>query len=105
MKALVLHLQETFPGCHLVFDAYSNLTVRNVARHPSVRRTGASIHWGIDNAAELETWAPGIHVVEEWCMDQSEVMPRLSRSDRLIFRITGLFEFIRKAHRIIYLHL
>jgi O-methyltransferase involved in polyketide biosynthesis len=104
-KALVLRLKETFPGCRLAFDAYSTLTVRSVSRHPSVRQTGASIHWGIDDARQIESWAPGIALLEEWCFGQSEAVPRLSFSDRLIFRITSLFPFARKAHRVLYFQL
>jgi O-methyltransferase involved in polyketide biosynthesis len=105
VKALVLHLKETYPGCHLVFDAYSNLTVRNVGRHPSVRRTGATIHWGIDDAREIETWAPGIKLVEEWSFNQSDAVPRLSFGDRLIFGITSLFPVVLRAHRVLYFEL
>ena len=103
MKSLVLTLKKTFPGCHFIFDAYSRLTARTANRHPSVRRTGATLHWGIDDAREIESWAPGIQLVEEWCFDQSEVIAGLTSRDRLIFKLTSLFPIVRKAHRLIYI--
>jgi O-methyltransferase involved in polyketide biosynthesis len=66
VRALVLRLRDTFPGCRLVADVFSRMTAKVASRHPSLKRTGAHIGWGIDDARELETWAPGIRLLEEW---------------------------------------
>jgi O-methyltransferase involved in polyketide biosynthesis len=100
-RALLLHLKECFANCEVVFDAYSTLTARNANRHPSVRRTGATLEWGIDDPLEIESWTDGITFVESWHFDQSDIFPRLSFGDRLMFRVTGLFPFVRRAHRIL----
>jgi O-methyltransferase involved in polyketide biosynthesis len=102
IKSLFQSLKDSFPKCHIILDAYSTMTMRNANRHPSVRRTGASFHWGIDDPYEVETWMPGIKLREEWYFNQSEAIPSLSPSDRFIFALTGLFPFIRNAHRILY---
>ena len=102
IKSLFQSLKDSFPKCHIIFDAYSTMTMRNANRHPSVRQTGASFHWGIDDPHEVETWMPGIKLREEWYFNQSEAIPSLSPSDRFIFALTSLFPFIRNAHRILY---
>ena len=102
VKALVLALQTAFPGCRLAFDAFSALTAQRVGKHPSLQKTGASIHWGIDNAAEMATWGIGIQLVEEWFFTQSPDMNRLDFGYRLIFKIASLFSMAKKAHRLLY---
>lgn len=102
VKALVLRLKEAFPGCELAFDAYSTLTVRRVKDHPSIKKTGALIQWGIDDARQIEHWASGIRLKEEWFYTQSKDIKKLAFSHRLIFAIAGLFSVARKAHRILH---
>jgi O-methyltransferase involved in polyketide biosynthesis len=102
VKALILKLKENLPGSELAFDAYSTLTARSVRRHPSVRATGATMHWGIDDARAIESWAKGIRLREEWTFTQSEHIGKLALGYRLMFRLTGLFSVARKAHRILY---
>jgi len=101
VKSLIHKLKETFPGCRLVFDAYSTLTARTVKGHPSIKKTGAVIRWGIDDAQSIETWAQGIQLEEEWYFTQSEAIKRLRFGYRLMFRLAGLFPVARRAHRIL----
>ena len=101
VKSLLLALQERFPGCRLVFDCYSSLTVRNVNNHPSIKETGAQIQWGLDDPKELETWSEGIKLEEEWFYNQSEDISQLDFGSRLLFWLTGLFVMTKRAHRIL----
>jgi len=102
VKALILKLKEAFPGCGLVFDAYSVLTAKSAKKHPSIKKTGAVIHWGIDDATAIEQWAEGIRLKEEWYFTQAEDIEKLGSGYRLSFRIAGLFTAAKKAHRILY---
>lgn len=102
VKALILTLKAVFPGCDLVFDAYSVLTARSAGEHPSLKKTGAVIQWGIDDATAIEQWADGIRLKEEWCFTQAEDIAKLGFGYRLAFRIAGLFTMAKKAHRILY---
>jgi O-methyltransferase involved in polyketide biosynthesis len=101
-RSLILKLKESYPGCEFVFDAYSTLTARSVKGHPSLRKTGAVIHWGIDDAKAIEKWGDGIRLKEEWYFTQSEAIQTLALGYRLIFKLSGLFLAARKAHRILY---
>jgi O-methyltransferase involved in polyketide biosynthesis len=105
VKALVLKLKERFPGACLVFDAFSKLTASKVKAHPSLRKTGAAIHWGIDDPQEIEGWAAGIKLQEEWFFNQSAEIAKLTFGYRLMFKLAGLFQVARKAQRILYYRL
>lgn len=102
VKALILRLHETFPGCHLVFDAFSRLTVDRIKAHPSLQKTGASIHWGIDDSHEIETWAEGLRLKEEWFFSQSADIARMGLFYRLMFRLTSAIPAAQKAQRLLY---
>jgi len=105
VKALFLKLKQTFPECSIVFDAFSTLTAKSVKQQPSIKKTGALVHWGIDNPAEIEHWAKGIRFQEEWFFNQSEAIQKLGMGYRLMFRFAGLFAAANKAHRILYVNL
>lgn len=101
VKNLVLKLQQNFPGCLLVFDCYSTLTAKHIKSHPSMRKTGADVYWGIDNAHKIEEWNDGIILKEEWYFTQSNEINKLSLSYRFLYRVAGMFKTARKAHRIL----
>ena len=102
VKQLLLAIQAAFPGCHVAFDAYSELTARRVKSHPSLKKTGAAIQWGIDEPRTIETWGKGIRFQEEWFFVQSPDITKLAFRYRLIFKLAGLFPIANKAHRILY---
>lgn len=102
VRDLLLCLKDRFPGCELVFDAFSKLTVDRIKAHPSLQKTGAVIHWGIDNAREIESWAAGIRLNEEWFFSQSPDIDRLSWFYRMMFRLTASIAVAQKAQRLLY---
>ncbi len=102
VRSLVLCLHERFPGGHLVFDAFSRLTASRIQAHPSMQKTGASVHWGIDDDKEIETWAEGIRLVEEWFFSQSPDIAHLGWFYRVVFRMTSGISAAQKAHRLLY---
>lgn len=102
IRALVLKLQEVFPGCELACDVFSTLTARNLKSHPSLKETGAVIRWGVDDPTRLESWGPGIRLKEEWYFSQAAEIARLDPLYRLMFKLAGLFAVANKAHRIVY---
>jgi O-methyltransferase involved in polyketide biosynthesis len=105
VRRLVLRLHETFPGCRMIADVFSRLTARSAAGHPSLKSTGASIGWGIDDPRELETWTPGIRLLEEWYFTDDPDLARLSLGYRLAYRLAGAFKMVRRAHRVVYYQL
>lgn len=101
VRRLFLDLRDRLPASEIAFDAYSRLTARGVNRHPSVKRTGAQVHWGIDDPRRIEDWGTGIEFLDEWCFTQSADIAALGPQDRLLFRSMGLFAAARRAHRIL----
>jgi O-methyltransferase involved in polyketide biosynthesis len=102
VKALFLRLQEKFPGCEMVFDAFSKITVDRIQAHPSLQKTGATIHWGIDDPREIEGWGKGIHFKEEWFFSQEPEIDKLSGFYRFMLRLTRNIKVANQAHRLLY---
>jgi O-methyltransferase involved in polyketide biosynthesis len=105
VQRLVLRLREAFPRCRLIADVFSRLAARSAARHPSLKRTGATLGWGIDDPRELEAWAPGTRLIEEWFFSDDPDLDRLSLGYRLAYKLAGAFQIARRAHRIVYYQL
>lgn len=101
VKELFAALQRRLPGSEIAFDAYSRLTARSAGKHPSIKKTGAQVHWGIDDAERIETWGTGMRLLEEWYFTDSEDTAALGFWFRLLFRAAGAFRAARKAHRIL----
>ncbi|MBM3135363.1 MAG: class I SAM-dependent methyltransferase [Chloroflexi bacterium] len=105
VKRLVLWLREAFPGCRLIADVFSRMTARSATKHPSLKQTGASIGWGMDDPREVESWAQGIRLLEEWYFSQDPDLERLTLGYRLAYKLAGAFSMVRRAHRIVYYQL
>ncbi len=101
VKELFIALQKRLPSSEICFDAYSHLTARSANNHPSIKKTGAQIHWGLDDIAEIEHWGAGVRLMEEWYFTNSEDISRLEFWDRFLFRTMGAFRVAKKAHRIL----
>jgi O-methyltransferase involved in polyketide biosynthesis len=105
VRRLVLRLHETFPGCRLVADVFSPLAARSATNHPALKTTGATLGWGIDDPREMEAWAPGIRLLEEWYFSDDPDLARLSLGYRAAYRLASIFKTAKRAHRIVYYQL
>ena len=105
VRRLVLRLHETFPGCRLIADVFSRLAARSAANHPSLKSTGATLGWGMDDPGELEAWAPGLRLLEEWYFSDDPDLARLNFGYRLAYKLAGAFKMVQRAHRIVYYQL
>ena len=105
VRRLLLQLRESFPGCRLIADVFSRMTAHSATQHPSLKHTGATIEWGIDDPQEIEAWARGIHLLEEWFFTQDPDLDRLSLGYRLAYKLAGAFKMVQRAHRIVYYQL
>ncbi len=77
VKRLVLALCEQFPGAELVFDAFSPYLVRVSNLRFALTHFGARYQWGLKHGRQLETWRPGIRLLDDWSyFDRPE--PRLA---------------------------
>ncbi len=97
VRRLVCTLRNRFPGAELVFDAFTPFMVRiNPLLHPLLRKINVTMHWGLKDNRELETWAAGIKLLNEWFyFDQPE--PRLGTM-KLVRWIPGLGHGAKIVH-------
>jgi O-methyltransferase involved in polyketide biosynthesis len=105
VRHLLLQLRDTFPGCRLIADVFSQMTARSATRHPSLKKTGAQIGWGIDDPHQVESWAQGIRLLEEWYFTKDPDLDKLSLGYRLAYKLAGSFLMVNRAHRIVYYQL
>jgi O-methyltransferase involved in polyketide biosynthesis len=105
VRRLVNRLHETFPGCRLIADVFSRRTARSATSHPSLKQTGATLGWGMDDPRELEEWASGLRLLEEWYFTDDPDLARLSLGYRVAYRMAGAFKMVQRAHRIVYYQL
>lgn len=100
IKVLFDTLKLKFRSCTIIFDAYSKLTAKSARNHPSLKRTGATIKWGVDNPREIEGYAKGTKYVKTLYLTDKNVIERLPRNYRIVFKFADLFKSAKEAHRV-----
>lgn len=78
VKELLQRLKTTYPGSHLIFDSFNKLTAKNINKHPSIKKTGAHVYWGIDNAKDIEKWDDETKLKDVWYFSQSDEIKKLN---------------------------
>jgi O-methyltransferase involved in polyketide biosynthesis len=81
------------------FDAFSRLGVRLVQRQRSVRATGATLRWGIDDPRELEVAVPRLRFVEEVAAYDLAQLGRFSLLSRASIRLAMTIPPLRRLGR------
>lgn len=105
VQTLVLKMRDRFIDTTFVFDAYSRFTAKQASNHPSLKKTGAIIRWGIDSIEELTSLGDGILHQETIYLTEARATKLLPKKFRGMFHFAGLFRAAREAHRIFVLHL
>jgi O-methyltransferase involved in polyketide biosynthesis len=98
-------LKTVFDNPQLIGDVFSTLTARSASRHPSLKATGAVTGWGLDDPKDVENWAPGIQLKEEWFFTQDPELSKLTPVLRWGYQAAGLFQIVRRAHRVVHYQL
>lgn len=101
IKTLINNLKGRIGGYTLIFDAFSVLTAKKIKNHPSIKKTGAIIHWGIDNPEELTQWGMDIRFIEEQYFTSNQEIKNLDTGTKIIFKIANLFPVAKKAQRLL----
>jgi O-methyltransferase involved in polyketide biosynthesis len=97
VKTLVVTLRDRFPGAELVCDAHTPFAIRTDNLQLAATGVKARLHWGLKHGRDLETWAAGITMLEEWFyFDDPE--PRMApyrwmRLFPLLGKSTGIFHY------------
>jgi O-methyltransferase involved in polyketide biosynthesis len=98
---LVARLVAHLPRGELAFDGYSRLGVRILRRNPSIRATGATLHWGIDDPRELVEAAPRLRLIEETTVYKPEYLARMALPARAFILLWNLVPALRRVGRLL----
>lgn len=85
----------------IIGDAYSDLGLKLVSLTPSVRLTGAELHWAINDPRDLEKAAPGLELIEEVSAYKPEHVSRMSWSSQWIIFLWNFFPPLRRVGRLL----
>jgi len=101
IKELLLAIRSKIGVYTLIFDTYSVLTSKRVKNHPSIKRTGAEIRWGLDDPKEICNWDSGIKLGKQIYLTSNDEIQNLDYGTRLTYKIAHLFRIARNAQRIL----
>ncbi len=105
VKTLFCKMRDTFSDSTFVFDAYSGMTAKQAKNHPSLKKTGAKIQWGVDRPETMEAFGGGISHIETIYLTEERATGGLPKKYRAMFRFADRFRAAREAHRIFVMHL
>ncbi|MFI0740749.1 class I SAM-dependent methyltransferase [Streptomyces sp. NPDC021100] len=98
-ERLIRRITAHFPGGQLLFDCFNGLGIRMQRLVPCLRKTGARVHWGIDDPRALERLHPGLTCLDaiRGCdlPDVRRVAPLARLEARLTSRVPGLRDVLR----------
>lgn len=105
VKSLFLKLRDKFENATFIFDAYSNFTAKQARNHPSLKKTGAAIQWGVDSFSAMEAFGSGISYVRTIYLTDNSSISGLPAGYRNMFKLAGRFKAAKEAHRIFVMEL
>ncbi|MBZ9672968.1 class I SAM-dependent methyltransferase [Mesorhizobium sp. ES1-3] len=97
LSRLVSHLA----GGELMFDAYSRFGLMLLRLNPTIKATGAEVHWAIDDPHELERAIPKLRFVEDISAYKPEHAARMAWSAKLFVRLWKYIPALRKIGRLL----
>ncbi|MBC2726079.1 class I SAM-dependent methyltransferase [Desulfosporosinus sp.] len=101
IKALFDALKSKFESYTVVFDVFSKLTAKSSKHHPSLKKTGARIKWGVDAPQEIEGYTKGAKYLKTLYLTDANIIEMLPKYYRTMFKLAGLFKSAREAHRVL----
>jgi O-methyltransferase involved in polyketide biosynthesis len=74
VKSLVLEMQKKFPGCELVCEVENTFVINTLKKERWKKKfqrdhhlgPDVTLHFGIQNGTDLESWGQGIRFLDEW---------------------------------------
>jgi len=105
VRSLFLKLRDKFKDVTFIFDAYSDFTAKQAGSHPSLKKTGATIKWGVDSFKTIESFGSGIAYVKTIYLTDNSTIPKLPFWYRVMFGLADKFKAAKEAHRIFVMEL
>ena len=104
IQVLLEALKSKFGSYTILFDAYSKLAAKSSKSHPSLKKTGATVKWGVDDPREVEAYTETATHLKTLYLTDKNIIERIPKSYRILFRFAGLFKSAREAHRVFVMH-
>lgn len=98
---LLERLTSYFPSGEIAFDVFSRLGVRLGNHHRSIRVTGASLLWSVDDLRELERQIPKLKRVTELMAYDPRQVARMSWMSRLAIRVFAAVPSLGRLCRLV----
>ena len=108
VKSLVLELQKRFPGselaCEVVNQRWLSPIMKSMLRAKLRRGVNigedADYHFGLRDSRDMETWNPGIQLLDDWCYFETNHAKlgwmRLFRKNKLFLRTQWTVHYLLK---------
>jgi len=97
VRNLVVALKDHFPGSELAFDAFSPFYMWGNNRRVARTNLGALAYWALKHPTDLEGWAEGIRLLDEWypflCNEPRLAHIRWVRFVPMLSKTTGIFHY------------
>jgi len=93
-----------FPNATFIFDAYSLSTVKKIKWQSSLRKTGATIYWGLSDPNDIIAMNPQMVYEKTIYLTDKKYTVRLNSFYRFMFDLAGRFNAARQAHGILIFH-
>lgn len=100
VKALLNALTAHFPGGQVVFDALSRVVVR-LTKSITVKGTGASYKWGIDDPQDIKKLEPRLELIAELRTPDLVGYARLPVALRALTRVMDAIPTLRRMNRLL----
>ncbi|MCL2880955.1 MAG: class I SAM-dependent methyltransferase [Treponema sp.] len=99
VKELFNRIVRTFGHGEIIFDVLSRTAVKFSEKDLS-GKTGAVIHWGINNSDEISGYNKNLRKISEIFLFRSEYMKHLQFKYRFLYGLITIVPFFRKMIRI-----
>ena len=94
--ALLRRVVERFDSGELQFDAFNRTGIRAQAVNTIVRRSGSTLHWGIDRPADIVDAVPGVRLLAATSWFEAHDFRTVSPGYRLMGRVMSALPVLRK---------
>jgi len=103
MQALLKALTDHFPSGQLAFDAHTPQLVRWLTKSgATVRGTGATFGWGIDNPADIKRLEPRLELITELRAHNLAAYTNMPWSMRILVRVMDIIPALRVMRCLLY---
>jgi O-methyltransferase involved in polyketide biosynthesis len=96
-RRLIERITSRFPSGQLLFDCYGTIAIRLQKLVPAVRNAGATLHWGVDDPHELETWHDGLKLLDALRVVDMAGLDLLPLAGRIQMRVLAHLPVLRNA--------